>query len=145
MGYYRFVQKAKIKNVQLSLSEVEYKNTYFFGGYKDYLLEDFFEVSDVNFKTFVIDHVRILKFEKNENFILKIIVRGVFYFEDDEKVKSNFKNVKKLKEEINECCADIFNLTPSGNFVANLIANITGSFGNFPIITPPIFEKVDKQ
>lgn len=86
---------------------------------------------------------RSLKTENNKSAFLSISAIGEFYL--DPTSKNNFKSITEMNEYANKRAKFLVNKIQLGSFLSQLIANITGIFGNTPVILPPIINSENQE
>lgn len=79
---------------------------------------------------------RALTLNKNDNPFIRASMIGDFFL--DKTTKNNFKDSDEMLEYAKKRAGFLIDKIELGAFLSQLIANITGTFGNVPIILPPV-------
>lgn len=83
---------------------------------------------------------RIVKFQPNEFYELKVVVEVDYRVNLEETIKY-INNKEDLRDYVEKNMAVFFDKTPVGESISLLIGQITSTFGQFPIITPAKMSK----
>lgn len=74
-----------------------------------------------------------------------LVVSAIGDFFLDQKTKDNFKSHDEMFEYANKRAGFLVDKIQMGSFLSQLIANITGTFANAPIVLPPIINENEQN
>ena len=94
------------------------------------------EVVSCDYEKISVKVERSLTLNKNDNPFIRASMIGDFFL--DKTTKNNFRDSDELLEYAKKRAGFLIDKIELGAFLSQLIANITGTFGNAPIILPPV-------